>query len=381
MSTSPAARRPRHWLLRRTPTDIAYLVIVFQTVVSLVVSPLPQRSLQAVWPHALGLVLYWAVARLPWTAGSLEKAGLGLAGGTFLLAAGALVAMQGAVLAPRLSATAAALLNRVSAAFNVNVLAGYLALLGPLCLALLIAPARQARHGTGEFCWWKRLIPGLGIVVAGAALWATGSRAGIVSGAVALVALLLWRWPKQTGALLAIAVATAVWRTPRPDWGSLGDTLTMGAGSAPGLDVRVEIWQRALCLTEDFAFTGLGFGCFEPVVQVMYPLFLTPSGTQPHAHNLLLQVAVDLGLPGLIAFLALLVLTGAMLWCTLRERTSLAGLAVGLLAGFLSAGLHGLLDAPTWGNTAAFLPWAAAALAVPLWQTTTLGRANEAANE
>jgi putative inorganic carbon (HCO3(-)) transporter len=45
---------------------------------------------------------------------------------------------------------------------------------------------------------------------------------------------------------------------------------------------------------------------FRKVVPVLYPLFTIPSELDiPHAHNEFLQAALDLGIPGLIAFLVL----------------------------------------------------------------------------
>jgi putative inorganic carbon (HCO3(-)) transporter len=52
----------------------------------------------------------------------------------------------------------------------------------------------------------------------------------------------------------------------------------------------------------------------------LYPLFLTtPDADIAHAHNQFLQVALDLGLPGLMAYLALI---GTALWLSLRVARS-----------------------------------------------------------
>jgi putative inorganic carbon (HCO3(-)) transporter len=84
----------------------------------------------------------------------------------------------------------------------------------------------------------------------------------------------------------------------------------------------------------------------------------------PHAHNLLLQVAFDLGLPGLTAFLALL---GLVLWCAwdaarcywqAGER-ALAALSWAGLASGTALLVHGVVDATTWVvSRGAFVPWA-----------------------
>ena len=45
---------------------------------------------------------------------------------------------------------------------------------------------------------------------------------------------------------------------------------------------------------------------FRKVMPVLYPMFLSsPDFDMAHAHNHLLQVAIDLGIPGLVAYFAL----------------------------------------------------------------------------
>jgi len=71
--------RATGWLRRRTPADLPWYVLAFQTVIAVAVSPLPRRSLVAVVPHAVGLVAYWVVARLPGSERVLRGAVAGLA--------------------------------------------------------------------------------------------------------------------------------------------------------------------------------------------------------------------------------------------------------------------------------------------------------------
>lgn len=72
------------------------------------------------------------------------------------------------------------------------------------------------------------------------------------------------------------------------------------------LDQRVEIWSRAIDGIEDFPFTGMGLNTFRKLVFVLYPLSLEgPEVDLGHAHNIWLQVSLDLGLPGLVAYLAI----------------------------------------------------------------------------
>lgn len=368
-------RHRLRWLFRRTPSDLPYLLLLVQTAVALAISPLPARSLGAVWPHALGLASYYVIARLPWTARRLARARVGLGGLTLAMAAAGLLGIDGVRLPSATPEVLLALRGHVGAAFNPNVVAGYLALLTPISLGLLVSP----HHGGRPI--WVALVRTLfaGAVLAGAVvLVMSDSRGGLAAGAIGALAVLAIRWPRIVLPLTVVAGGVAIARSPGLSLPVLGEALAGGAGSVSGMEGRVEIWQRAVYILQDFSFTGLGFGCFEPVVEVMYPLFLTASGTQPHAHNLLLQVGVDLGLPGLIAFgswagITLYMLARAALpWRSWRE-SPVGSMAMALCAGFLSVGLHGLLDAAVWGNKGAFIPWAIAALAVPLFEAQRRG--------
>jgi len=137
------------------------------------------------------------------------------------------------------------------------------------------------------------------------------------------------------------------------------------------LSMRQEIWSRALTMMADFPFTGIGLGCFERLMGMLYPLFLAPKGTVTHAHNLFLQVGVDLGLPGLAAFALLL---GLAFRSGLRAHRALAQERVDDLAALAAAGVaslagicaHGMLDAAVWNNKGAFLPWVVMGLCVAL---------------
>ena len=104
---------------------------------------------------------------------------------------------------------------------------------------------------------------------------------------------------------------------------------------------------------------------------VLYPLFLNPEGTVPHAHNLFLQVAVDLGLPGLVAYLALLGLTFSSAFSAYRAfqrrgHDALSMLCAGCIAGLIGMCVHGLDDVANWGIKLAFVPWVVMGLVVGL---------------
>ena len=146
---------------------------------------------------------------------------------------------------------------------------------------------------------------------------------------------------------------------------ALSATQTLG-----GLDGRLEVWSRAIYMLQDFPFTGIGMGTFKQIANAMYPFFLAgPNADVPHAHNLFLQVGVDLGLPGLVAWLSLLMLASVCAWQTWHRAAlggdrRLMGIGAGLLSSQVALIVHGLLDAATWDTRPAVIVWALWGLAV-----------------
>jgi putative inorganic carbon (HCO3(-)) transporter len=145
------------------------------------------------------------------------------------------------------------------------------------------------------------------------------------------------------------------------------------SGVARSTGQRMEIWSRAVLLLQRHPLTGPGLGCFEPLLSSQYPLYTVPRGTVTHAHNLFLQIAVDLGLPGLISYLSILGLAFCMLLaiCGILGRKStsvMRTLAYACISSLVGLCLHGLIDAATWGNKGAFLPWMVLGLAASLYR-------------
>jgi hypothetical protein len=131
---------------------------------------------------------------------------------------------------------------------------------------------------------------------------------------------------------------------------------------------RVEIWNRALYAIQDFPFTGCGLGTFRRVVHILYPLFLaSPDFDIAHAHNIFLQTALDLGLPGLVAYLALLGIALATCWrCARRGGPLVRATALGLAAGLVGLHVYGLADAVALGSKPGVAFWFALGLIAAL---------------
>ena len=183
--------------------------------------------------------------------------------------------------------------------FNENVVSGALVVLLPFGVARGVLSWRAGSR------WGPKVLLAVIAAIPLGILAMSTSRGGYLATAAALLILLGLLWPQLSRWVIPGVIIVALVAGTYIGWGVIADALMTGQATS-GLAGRVEIWSRALMIIADFPFTGAGLGCFEPIVATLYPLFLAPQGTVAHAHNLYLQVAVDLGLPGLVAYLALL---------------------------------------------------------------------------
>jgi len=128
----------------------------------------------------------------------------------------------------------------------------------------------------------------------------------------------------------------------------------MAGAALDGFDGREEIWGRAVYMIRDFPLTGVGAGLYSDTADQLYPFLPFGREGASHAHNLFLQVAVDFGIPGLVAWLAVFWLAFVAGWRLyrgggLRGSAWQTALGAGLLAVQAALAVHGLLDAVTWG--------------------------------
>ena len=128
-------------------------------------------------------------------------------------------------------------------------------------------------------------------------------------------------------------------------------------GNLGSLGFRQEVWRWALTAVQDFPFTGCGLGTFRRVVRLLYPVNIAVDYDIAHAHNIFVQVAMDLGIPGLIAYLALLGIAGVIGWRVARRDVDLRPLALGLVGGLISLHIYGLLDALAPGSKTGIVFW------------------------
>lgn len=265
----------------------------------------------------------------------------------------------------------------VADAVNPNVMAG--------SLILFIAPAMGVwLFSLGRAQWKTALLLTFSLLFSGAMLALTQSRSAVLALFAAGLLILTLRFPRLWILLLAFAL-TLVFLPRLPVLAPLVDAF-FADSSLDGLNGRVEIWSRAIYMIQDFAFTGVGMGSFGRVADLLYPFFLVAPGKITHAHNLFLQVAVDLGIPGLIFWLALFFTLWVQSWQVYRfgknhADMGVAGIGAGLLGALLAQTFHGLFDAVTWGEVRSaplvWLLWAVIAVSWNVYVRVDISRMDE----
>jgi len=350
----------------RTPIDLPAGLLLLLVPVTLWVTTLPEVTRLQALRLLSGIALYYAIVN--W-GNSTRRLRLLLTG---LLLTGGFLALTApfTVIWPvgKLSFIPHGWYERfqllLTDSIHPNVLAGSLVLILPVSLAWLL-------EGWSKMDWFERGFSGSVTLLLLGMLAFTQSRGAWMAAAVAvgLVALLRFRWGWILLASLGAAGFLAL------NWLGLGRSLEimLSASSTGGVALRQEIWSRALMIIQDFPFTGIGMGSFTRVADVMYPFFHGSPGTINHAHNLFLQIAVDLGIPGLIAWLAIFFIVTLMAVQLLQKGRQnrdlrLSALGIGTLGSQSALFIHGLTDSVTWGMVRpAPLVWAIWGLATAGW--------------
>ncbi|MGB9592561.1 MAG: O-antigen ligase family protein, partial [Anaerolineae bacterium] len=154
---------------------------------------------------------------------------------------------------------------------------------------------------------------------------------------------------------LALAVGGGLWVLQQTATGSADELEILDTSS---FAFRQRVWHYALLLVGDFPLTGVGMGGFN---EALYDLYGYSAFAQPSAHSLYLQAALDLGLPGLAALLALI---GAAAWravAGLRRMRAVGDglwpLAAGAIACLAAVLAQGLIDITVWSTRGGFMLW------------------------
>lgn len=232
---------------------------------------------------------------------------------------------------------------------DINILGCLLAVALPLSVALLL----EGRRRPGRL-WIVCAV--VICLLLGVILVLTQSRAAILGAAAGCLVVAAWLWkPARLVLLAAVPLGVLGIFLIGPE--GPAEVISQAQGFRT-LEARLELWNRSVYAIQDFPFTGIGLGMFGKVIPLLYPLFLfAPDQNLPHAHHLYLQVALDLGIPGLVGFIALHGFLASRGVSALREDRGPRLLIVGLLGSLTVFLVNGLLDSPLWLNKPHAVPF------------------------
>ena len=208
----------------------------------------------------------------------------------------------------------------------------------------------KASGGAARLAQWGWCAAGL-FMIFGVVL--TGTRTGLV----ALVLVALWgladrnlaRPLRIALALSPVAAIALQWAVGA--WARAHDlplVLMDRSDATSTLAFRDEIWASSLALIKAQPWLGVGWGQFN-FAWTLTPSFGRGAGLVDNAHNLPLQLAVELGLPAAVLMIGLLLFA---FWTALRRLwripgdAGIAGRSALMIVVVL--GLHSMLEYPLW---------------------------------
>lgn len=250
-------------------------------------------------------------------------------------------------------------LEREGGWINANALGGTALMVLPFLVGLAAAATRASG--------WIRVagltvgVPGLMLSLA--AIWMSRSRTALLATVIlGTIVAIAWRPTRRyvVALLLVGAVAFAVVLNMRRQ--AAPEIFDAGvAATITNLETRASYWRLALETLADHPVLGIGVSQFHEGPP-------DASGQRPyvaHAHNIFLQVALDVGIVGLAGYLWIFG------WGALRARhtvPTVAGLiTAGAALSLVATHLFGLTDAIALGAKVGLFQWLCAGIVMAEW--------------
>ena len=365
----------RSTLLPATPYNVTFLVFLSTVLVGVLVTAYPDLTL----PKATGLILGLSLWRylvgavqdrlqLTWAIFGYIVMGFaftltGFLNADWLSKASSQVPYLQQLLTDVFSQSAAT--PNLQMSVHPNQIAGTVTLYLPLLISILTSSSGFRKH--------KFVVIALATIaiLTSAALLLTQSRSGWIGVASSLVLLVILRGllmppsGKRKAVWISIGIlflfGVIIIGQVGPEriqqyW--LNPPQSTMIGSLTTLRLRQELWPWAITTLTNFPFTGVGIGSFGQVVRNLYPVNISPDFVIAHAHNMILHVALNIGLPGLISYISLLLLSGVVGWgIATKGNEQLQAISLGLLCSLVAFHIYGLFDALALGSKSGLLLW------------------------
>lgn len=230
---------------------------------------------------------------------------------------------------------------------NPNVLGEFLVIMIPTVLALLWG---SKKHG-------HKLLYSLFVgVMCGCMVftWSRGAWLGVALAVVMFFFIMDKRW--------TLAGAIGLFFIPLllgSNSAIVGRLLSIGNTEDTSTAYRVSIWMASVNLIKKFWLSGIGLG--SDAFTMIYPKFaLAGANFALHSHNLFLQLTVEMGIIGIVSFLALMVayFKEAYSIVLYKARSRFASIVtIAMASGVLGYMFQGLTDNVWYNYRMMFIFW------------------------
>jgi exopolysaccharide production protein ExoQ len=219
-------------------------------------------------------------------------------------------------------------------------------LLGMLALlALVIAVVRIAARETRTWAIVDAVLAGILLVKT------ASTTVALAAVAVAGVWLLVWLARRRQlfarlsiGAILTAAVGAVV--VALTNW----TTVTAALGKSPDLTNRFGIWQAVLERINVRPVTGFGFVGWWPTWEGWFGIHAIRNIRVQQAHNVWLDLTMQIGIIGTVLFAIALVSTGWLLWRgAVRDAGAVALISIGIFVAMVVQTLTESRILTEWG--------------------------------
>ncbi len=249
---------------------------------------------------------------------------------------------------------------------NPNLLGGYLVPILPLAAAGVVAFRHWALRGLGL----------LTLLAGSACLYFTYSRGAWLAYAAELgvlaVAALAWAWPLikrdwrlklALGIVAAIALGAGIYLFMDSPVLQQRVASMFATRDHSSNSFRMNVWLGVIAMIQDSWWAGVGIG--NETFQKVYGLYMISGFEALGAYNIFLEVAVETGVFGLLAFLW--VVLAAVARSTFHAlRGEARPWAVAAIAGLLGLMVHGLVDTVFYRPSVQILFWLLLAMIIRL---------------
>jgi len=109
--------------------------------------------------------------------------------------------------------------------------------------------------------------------------------------------------------------------------------------------LRLALWESTVAMIIDNPLLGIGWGAYW-LVYPEYDFFLQDAQTKIfHAHNMYLNIAAEIGIPGLLVFLAVMIGHIRKAFIAIQSPNRwVAGLMLGIVTAMVGLAVNGFTD-------------------------------------